>query len=57
MTVDVEAAREIGLVTTRDGVDYAFFGKGCQLEFRDDPVRYLDPRGTFRRCRRGRHQS
>jgi YHS domain-containing protein len=43
MTVDVEAARGIGLVTTREGVDYAFCGKGCQLEFRDDPVRYLDP--------------
>ena len=43
MTVDVDAARDAGLVTVREGVEYAFCGKGCQLEFRDDPVRYLDP--------------
>jgi YHS domain-containing protein len=26
-----------------DGVTYWFCGKGCLLEFRDDPAKYLDP--------------
>jgi Cu+-exporting ATPase len=26
-----------------DGTTYWFCGKGCLLEFRDDPDRYLDP--------------
>jgi P-type Cu+ transporter len=25
------------------GVMYYFCGKGCMLEFRDDPEKYLDP--------------
>jgi YHS domain-containing protein len=44
MTVDVDAARERGLTLTHDGHEYAFCGKGCMLEFRDDPDTYLDPR-------------
>jgi YHS domain-containing protein len=43
MTVDVEAARADGLVTEHEGTEYAFCGKGCLLEFRDEPERYLDP--------------
>ncbi len=43
MTVDVAAAREGGLVLTHEGIEYVFCGKGCLLEFRDDPDRYLDP--------------
>lgn len=43
MTVDVAAAREKGLTLRDAEVDYAFCGKGCKLEFNDDPVRYLDP--------------
>ena len=43
MTVDVALARTKGLTATRDGHEYAFCGKGCLLEFRDDPEHYLDP--------------
>ena len=43
MTVDPSAAREEGLAITHEGDEYAFCGKGCLLEFRDNPERYLDP--------------
>ena len=42
MTVDPDQARENGLTLTHEGTEYAFCGKGCQLEFRDDPTTYLD---------------
>ena len=42
MTVDVGAARAKGFVLTHEGTEYAFCGKGCLLEFRDDPGRYLE---------------
>lgn len=41
MRPDPDAARDRWLVTTYDGVEYVFCGKGCLLEFRDDPERYL----------------
>jgi len=41
MTVDIEGARAKGLVAEHEGREYAFCGKGCFLEFRDDPDRYL----------------
>ena len=41
MGVDTDAAREKGLTTTHDGHEYVFCGKGCLLEFRDDPGLYL----------------
>ena len=44
MHVDPAAAREKGLVIERDDRAYVFCGKGCFLEFGDDPQRYLDPR-------------
>jgi YHS domain-containing protein len=44
MQVDVEAARAKGLSLTHDGREYVFCGKGCLLEFRDDPRTFLDPR-------------
>jgi len=44
MRVDPEAARARGLALTHDGREYLFCGKGCLLEFRDDPGTYLDPR-------------
>ena len=44
MTVDPEQARANGLTTEFEGREYAFCGKGCLLEFRDDPEQYLDPR-------------
>jgi YHS domain-containing protein len=43
MTVDPEAARAMGLTTTHESIEYTFCGKGCLLEFRDDPHRYLRP--------------
>ena len=42
MTVDPEEARGKGLTLTHEGAEYAFCGKGCLLEFRDDPNQYLD---------------
>lgn len=43
MTVDPDQARDKGLTVTYEGVEYAFCGKGCLLEFRDDPEQFLDP--------------
>ena len=43
MTVESESARAKGLHSSRNGVDYYFCGKGCKLEFDDDPERYLAP--------------
>jgi len=44
MHVDPDAARARGLTLVHDGREYVFCGKGCMLEFRDDPGPYLDPR-------------
>ena len=43
MHVDPEAARVRGLTIVHDGREYVFCGKGCLLEFKDDPEKYLDP--------------
>ena len=43
MTVDPADARGKGLTLEHAGTEYAFCGKGCRLEFRDDPARYLAP--------------
>ena len=43
MRVDVDAARARGLTLTHDGQEYAFCGKGCMLDFRDEPDKFLDP--------------
>lgn len=42
MTIDPEAARAKGLHSSYQGSEYFFCGKGCKLEFDDDPERYLD---------------
>jgi YHS domain-containing protein len=44
MQVDPEAAKARGLALTHDGHDYVFCGKGCMLDFRDEPGKCLDPR-------------
>ena len=44
MRVDPETARARGLTLIHDGREYVFCGKGCMLEFRDDPATFLDPR-------------
>jgi YHS domain-containing protein len=43
MTVDREASRNKGLHSSYKGADYFFCGRGCKLEFDEDPGRYLDP--------------
>ena len=43
MTVEPNEARAKGLATTYEDREYAFCGKGCFLEFRDDPETFLDP--------------
>lgn len=43
MTVDPDTARERGLHVRRDSVDYFFCGKGCKLNFGEDPAGYLAP--------------
>ena len=46
MSVEPAAARERGLTTEHEGVAYYFCGRGCLLEFRDDPEKYLAPEYT-----------
>ncbi len=41
MTVDPAAAKAKGLATEYEGREYVFCGKGCFLEFRDDPETFL----------------
>jgi Cu+-exporting ATPase len=43
MRVDPETARAKGLTLTHDGREYAFCGKGCLLDFKDEPAKFLDP--------------
>ena len=43
MTVDPDDARAKNLSLTHDGTEYSFCGKGCLLEFRDEPGRFLNP--------------
>ena len=42
MSVESAAARAKGLALMHEGREYLFCGKGCLLEFRDDPDQYLD---------------
>jgi YHS domain-containing protein len=41
MRPDPAAARAKGLATEYEGREYVFCGKGCLLEFKDDPERFL----------------
>lgn len=43
MAVESDAARARGLHSSYHGRDFFFCGKGCKLEFDDDPEHYLDP--------------
>ncbi len=43
MTVQVATATEKGLHSRHKDHQYVFCGKGCKLEFDDDPDKYLDP--------------
>jgi Cu+-exporting ATPase len=46
MTPDPEQARAKGLVTTFEGREYVFCGKGCMLEFGEHPETFLAPEHT-----------
>jgi YHS domain-containing protein len=43
MSVDPEVATAAGLTGEHDGESYYFCGRGCRLEFLDDPKRFFDP--------------
>lgn len=43
MNVNLDEARPRDLVSTFEEHEYAFCGKGCFLEFRDDPETFLAP--------------
>jgi len=43
MTVDPSKAGPAGLSAEHDRQTYYFCGKGCLLDFRDDPDRFLNP--------------
>ena len=43
MTVEPESARAAGLHSRHADTDYFFCGKGCKLDFDEDPGRYLAP--------------
>jgi Cu+-exporting ATPase len=43
MTVERSAAERTGLVSTVAGTTYYFCGKGCKLDFDEEPERYLSP--------------
>ena len=42
MTVDLVTAEANGLTMEYEGETYVFCGRGCLLDFRDDPATYLD---------------
>ncbi len=43
MDVNPEIASAQGLTAEHEGATYYFCGKGCKLDFADDPTRYFDP--------------
>ena len=43
MTVSIADAIARNLVSTHAGTRYVFCGRGCKLEFDEDPERFLDP--------------
>ncbi len=43
MAINPEVALAAGLTADHDGTTYYFCGRGCRLEFVDDPQRFLDP--------------
>ena len=43
MSVEPAQAEARGLVSEHASVTYYFCGRGCLLDFRDDPEHYLDP--------------
>ena len=46
MDVNREVASAQGLVSEYDGERYFFCGKGCKLDFDDEPAKFFDPSYT-----------
>jgi YHS domain-containing protein len=46
MTVEPKDAAAKGLTSRHGETDHFFCGRGCKLEFDDDPDQYLDPSYT-----------
>ena len=43
MQVNAEVAHAAGLSADHDGTTYYFCGRGCLLDFQDDPQRFFEP--------------
>lgn len=43
MSVQLAVARPAALTFVHEGIEYGFCGRGCRLEFQDDPATYLSP--------------
>jgi YHS domain-containing protein len=43
MGVNPEVALAAGLTADHEGKTYSFCGRGCRLEFLDDPGRFFEP--------------
>jgi YHS domain-containing protein len=43
MEVNPEIAQAQGLASEHQGETYYFCGKGCKLDFDEDPSKYFDP--------------
>ena len=43
MEVNPEIARAQGLTSDHEGETYFFCGKGCKLDFDDEPAKYFAP--------------
>ena len=43
MTVQIPDATAKGLRSRHEEHDYVFCGRGCKLDFDEDPTKYLDP--------------
>jgi Cu+-exporting ATPase len=43
MIVEVAPAKASGLMAEHAGQEYFFCGRGCFLDFRDDPEHYFEP--------------
>ena len=46
MDVNPEVATAQGLSSQHEGQTYYFCGRGCKLDFDEDPARYFDPSYT-----------
>jgi P-type Cu+ transporter len=43
MDVNPEVATALGLRSEQEGSTYHFCGRGCKLDFDEDPGKYFDP--------------